>query len=86
MPVVPITPGAIALTSLIPSLTSSGFIKNICLVTITLSITNGPKESGVTLIFPSPTTNPRCLLVIPSTLNISLIIEVKTFSHLSKSS
>ena len=57
MPVVPKTPGDIALISLVPSSTYCGKYFITCLVTSISFITFGPKLSGVTYIFPSPTTS-----------------------------
>src|SRR5690606_40661374 len=51
-----------------------------------LSITAGPKESGVTFEFPSPTTSPLWLGFIFSTFITSLIIYVKASSHFFRSS
>ena len=56
IPVVPRTPGDIALIGLVPSSTYSGIYLITCLVTSILDITFGPKESGVTYSLPSPTT------------------------------
>ena len=56
IPVVPSTPGETALTSLVPSSTYCGKYFIICLVTSISFITFGPKLSGVTYIFPRPTT------------------------------
>ena len=57
MPVVPRTPGEIALTILVPSSKYCGKYFFICLVTSISLITFGPSASGVTYIFPKPTTN-----------------------------
>ena len=57
IPVVPRTPGEIALTGLVPSSTYCGNYFIICLVTSISLITFGPKASGVTYIFPNPTIN-----------------------------
>lgn len=51
MPVVPKTPGDIALISLVPSSTYCGKYFITCLVTSISFITFGPKLSGVTYIF-----------------------------------
>ena len=48
IPVVPRTPGDIALTGLVPSSTYCGKYLIICLVTSISFITLGPKASGVT--------------------------------------
>ncbi len=57
IPVIPNTPGAIAHTGLTPSSTSLGTYSKRCLVTISCDNVFGPKASGVTFQFPSPTTN-----------------------------
>jgi len=56
IPVIPITPGTMALTGLKPSCTLSGCSSNKCLVINKLSTAFGPSASGVTLKFPRPTT------------------------------
>ena len=57
IPVVPSTPGEIALTGLVPSSTYCGKYFIICLVTSISFITFGPNASGVTYMFPKPTIN-----------------------------
>lgn len=54
IPVVPSTPGDIALIGLVPSSTYSGKYFIICLVISIFEITFGPSESGVIYSFPSP--------------------------------
>jgi hypothetical protein len=57
IPVVPNTPGDIALIGLVPSSTYSGKYFITCLVTSMFDTAFGPSESGVTYSFPNPTTN-----------------------------
>ena len=62
----PKTPGDIALTGLASLSIASGTYSIICLVISISCTTFGPNESGVTYIFPNPTTNngscgPACL-------------------------
>ena len=57
IPVVPSTPGDIALTSLVFSSRTSGIYSSKCLVISISFITFGPKASGVTYKLPSPTTS-----------------------------
>ena len=69
IPVVPNTPGDIALISLVPFSTYCGKYFIICLVTSISFITFGPKLSGVTYMFPNPTTSadswfPTCKSII----------------------
>ena len=57
IPVVPNTPGDIALTGLVSLSSTSGIYCNMCLVISISCTTFGPKASGVTYKFPNPTTN-----------------------------
>jgi hypothetical protein len=72
MPVVPRTPGAIALIGLASFSRYSGAYFNKCLVISMSLITFGPNESGVTYTFPSPTTN-----ISPS---LSVCLSIKFFN------
>lgn len=77
IPVVPITPGDIAETQEKPSDKAS--IKYRCLVTIVLSITYGPIASGVTLLFPRPTTKAffQLNVILLTYLSIQLLMYVQ---------
>ena len=55
MPVTPSTPGAAAQTLFISA--PHGRLSPMCRVTSTRSAVRGPRESGVTLRLPSPTTS-----------------------------
>ena len=57
IPVVPKTPGEIAVTGLVLGSIYSGVYFKKCLVISISFITLGPNESGVTYKFPKPTTN-----------------------------
>ena len=85
IPVVPSTPGQIPLTSLVFGSTNS-FAKCIkCLVISTFFITFGPKESGVTYSFPSPTTSTDLELSLPIKLFIWFESSFKILSLVSLS-
>ena len=56
IPVIPRTPGDIAETGLVSSGITLGIYSKMCLVTSISGTTLGPKASGVTYKFPSPTT------------------------------
>ena len=68
IPVVPKTPGEIALTGLVFLSKYCGTYFNRCLVISISFITFGPNASGVTYIFPKPTTNISCSLLTYSSI------------------
>ena len=57
IPVIPSTPGDIADTGLVSSGIIFGMYSNMCLVTSISGTTLGPNASGVTYLFPRPTTS-----------------------------
>ena len=75
----PRTPGAIAQTLAVGESKASGMYFFICLVICILFTTSGPRESGVTPLFPSPTTSTVAELISQSSsLFISFPIRPAT--------